>query len=172
MTTFNIAVYTDTICPWCYIAHKSLDQAISLYQKTYPGGRHDAFNFTFLPYYLDATAPSKGIPWEERVAQKNGQDAVNAIRTRLERVGRANGIAFGFNSRIGKTKDSHRLLKWARDKGGEGDQQKRLLETIFEWHFERDGDITDRQGLVTAVIASNLPEAEALQLLESDDCGA
>lgn len=31
----------------CYIGHKSLDKAIGLYQKTYPGGSQDEFVHTF-----------------------------------------------------------------------------------------------------------------------------
>lgn len=50
----------------CYIGHKSLDRAIDLYQKTYPGGSQDEFVFTFSPYYLDPKAPAIAIPWEER----------------------------------------------------------------------------------------------------------
>lgn len=166
MRVFQITVYTDTICPWCYIGHKSMDRAIDLYQKTYPGGSQDEFIFTSLPYYLDPTAPEKGIAWPDRVAQKNGADKVNAIRTRLQRVGRANGIEFNFDSKIGKTRDSHRLLQHVLQTRGNA-AHKRLLEEIYQEHFEQDCDITSHADLTKAAVRAGLPEEEVAAFLTS-----
>ncbi|KAF2161391.1 hypothetical protein M409DRAFT_28125 [Zasmidium cellare ATCC 36951] len=167
MVRFDIKIYTDTICPWCYIGHKSLDKAIGLYKKTYPGGSRDDFVFTFSPYYLDPTAPKVAIPWEQRVVQKNGDHMLHGIRTRLERVGRENGIQFNFESKIGSTRDSHRLLQHARQTKGP-EAQKQLLEEIFEWHFEQGGDITSHEGLTRAATTIGLPEDEISAFLLSD----
>lgn len=169
MVVFQITVFTDTICPWCYIGHKSLEQAINLYQKTYPGGSKDKFVFTYVPYYLDPTAPEQGIPWPQRVAQKNSEDRVDAIRTRLQRVGRANGIEFSFNSKIGKTRDSHRLLQHVLQTKGNA-AQKTLLEEIYKDHFEHDSDITSRVELSKTVARTGLMfEEEASAFLASGD---
>lgn len=167
---FNITVYTDTICPWCFIGHKSLDKAIELYKRTYPGGSRSKFVLTFLPYYLDPAAPTPGIPWEMRVSQKNGEERVNAIRTRLQRVGRFHGIEFSFNSKVGNTKDSHRLLLYALERRGPN-VQKALLEEILRAHFEQDGDITSHVLLAQAAVAAGIPEQEAAALLASDEGG-
>ena len=169
MAVFQITVWTDTICPWCYIGHKSLDKAIQLYQKTYPGGAQDQFVFTYKPYYLDPSAPEQGIPWPQRVAQKNGEDKVNAIRTRLQRVGRANGIEFSFNCKIGKTRDSHRLLQHVLQTRGNA-AQKQLLEEIYKDHFEQDSDITSQTSLIDSAVRSGiLSEAEATVFLASGE---
>lgn len=170
MSVFNITVYTDTICPWCYVGHKSLDKAIELYQRTYPGGSKAQYVFTFLPYYLDATAPIPGIPWETRVAQKNGEERVNAIRTRLQRVGRLHGIEFRFEGEVGNTRDSHRLLQYVRKHKGPG-VQKVLLEEIFKAHFEENGDITSHKLLIQAAVAAGILEQEAASLLSGDEDG-
>ncbi|KAI5368230.1 putative DSBA-like thioredoxin domain, Thioredoxin-like superfamily [Septoria linicola] len=167
MSAFQITVYTDTICPWCYIGHKSMDRAIDLYKRTYPGGSQDEFVFTYLPYYLDPNAPEKGIPWPERVAQKNGADKVNAIRTRLQRVGRANGIEFNFDSKIGKTRDSQRLLQHVLQTRGNA-AHKILLEEIYQEHFEQDCDITSHADLTRAAVRAGLPEEEVTAFLASD----
>lgn len=37
---------------WCYIGKRKLDRAISLYQKTYPGGKKDTFSIRWKPYYM------------------------------------------------------------------------------------------------------------------------
>lgn len=170
MKVFDITVYTDTICPWCYIGHKSLDKAIELYRKTYPGGSQAQFVFTFLPFYLDSSAPSPGIPWKTRVSQKNGEERVNAIRTRLQRVGRQHGIEFSFDCKVGNTRDSHRLLQYARKSKGP-EAQKILLEEIFRAHFEQDGDITLHALLTQAAVTADIPQHEAASLLASDEGG-
>ena len=150
----------------CYIGHKTLDHAIALYQKTYPRGSLDKFIFTFSPYYLNPDDPVQGIPWSERVAQKNGQERVNAIRTRLQRVGRANGIEFSFDGKIGQTKDSHRLMHFAPLEA-----RKTLLEEIFKAHFEHDADITLHEDLTNMAVSAGLERAEIVAFLESGYLG-
>lgn len=93
---------------------------------------------------------------------------VNAIRTRLERVGREHGIQFNFDSKIGSTRDSHRLLQYARSVKGH-EAQKLLLEEIFHWHFEQGGDITSHAGLMKAANTIGLSEDEVTTLLQSDE---
>ncbi|EME85901.1 uncharacterized protein MYCFIDRAFT_70920 [Pseudocercospora fijiensis CIRAD86] len=168
MGVFNITVYTDTICPWCYIGHKSLDRAIELYRKTYPGGSNKEFVFEYLPYYLNPDAPAEGIPWEERVADKNGEERVNAIRTRLQRVGRQNVIQFKFNNRVGNTRDSHRLLQQVRRTKGLG-AQKALLEQIYSAHMEHDADITSHNDMAKAAVSAGLDKDEVLAFLKSGE---
>lgn len=181
MTVFDIHVYFDTICPWvcslplspasinhaqCYIGHKVFERAIELYQKTYRGGSKDEFKFTFLPYILNPNDPDQGISWNERVALKNGEERVNAIRTRLQRVGRANGIDFTFNSKIGKTRDSHRLIQFAPP-----ESRKALLEEIFREHFEQDADITSHADLTKAAVAVGMDESTVMRFLQSGEGG-
>jgi predicted DsbA family dithiol-disulfide isomerase len=61
MTVFDIAIISDTVCPWCYIGYRCLSKAITLYQKTYPGGSKDIFNIEWKPYYSNPDAPTEGI---------------------------------------------------------------------------------------------------------------
>lgn len=153
----------------CCIGHKNLENAVALYKKTYPGGSKDEFLSTFWPFYLRPDAPAYGRPWEEVVAEKNGQERVNAIRTRLLRTGRASGIEFSFNSKIGSTRDSHRLIWFAGQKYP--DVQKQLLEEIFKDHFEHASDITSHVDLAKAAIAVGMPREVVSAFLESDEGG-
>lgn len=170
MTIFNILIYTDTICPWCYIGEKNLDRAIALYQRTYPGGSQDEFKFNYRPYYLDKDAPIPGMPMKERIAQKNGAEMARGIITRLERTGRACGIAFSFQGRIGNTKDSHRLLYFAAQKSPGA--QKALIERLFGDLFEGSSDISCRADLIRAATATGLVQEEVEAFFESQDGSA
>ena len=91
---------------------------------------------------------------------------MNGIRTRLQRVGRANGIEFSFNSKIGKTRDSHRLVRHAPP-----EVRKALVEEIFRLHFEHDADITSHSDLTKAAVAVGMNESDVEAFLESDQGG-
>ncbi|KAI1351396.1 DSBA-like thioredoxin domain-containing protein [Xylaria sp. FL0043] len=52
MTVIEIDVVSDFVCAWCYIGKRKLESAIALYQKVYPGGKHDIFKINWRPYYL------------------------------------------------------------------------------------------------------------------------
>lgn len=156
----------------CYIAHRTMTRAIELYQKTYPGASQDNITFLFHPFYRSPDAPTSGIPWDEAVARKNGPERLNAIRTRMERVGRENGILFSFGSRIGSTRDCHRMvLHFARPLGPETEQ--RLIEQIFAAHFEGDADITSHAALAQMAVKAGVckDEAEVLAFLGSGEGG-
>lgn len=162
MAIIEITIYFDTICPWCYIGHKNLARAIDLYQRTYPDARNDEIKYILLPYYLRPDAPQNvSVPVLDAIAQKNGEERVNAITTRLQRVGRASGIEFNFNSRIGSTRDSHRVIRFAPES-----KRKELLEEIYRLHFEQDADITSHDTLATAAETVGLAKADVLKLLE------
>ncbi|RYC54150.1 hypothetical protein CHU98_g12058 [Xylaria longipes] len=111
MTNFVINITSDPVCPWCYIGKRRLDKAIALYQKVYPSGRHDTFTVNWTAYYLDATAPAKGISHNERLLQKlattrskfnpdlsatdeETKELAQQLTARLASIGRQEGIAF------------------------------------------------------------------------------
>lgn len=104
----------------------------------------DEIPWSFHPYYRSPSAPPQGIPWHDAVAAKNGAHAVEAIKRKMERVGRENGIVFTFGSRIGSTRDAHRMvLRFGR----QGEGEKVLIEEVFRSHFEGDADITSHGDL-------------------------
>jgi predicted DsbA family dithiol-disulfide isomerase len=141
-----------------------------MYQRTYPGGSRDNFHFTYKPFYLDSAAPIPGTPMRERIAQKNGEEMAGGIITRLERVGRGCGIAFSFRGKIGNTRDSHRLLRFAGRKGG--GKTRELIEILFREVFEGEGDVSSREELVRAAVAVGLDGEEVGRFLESEEDGA
>ncbi|KAI4728353.1 thioredoxin-like protein, partial [Aureobasidium sp. EXF-10728] len=163
---FNIKIYSDT----CYIGLKTLEQAIKLYQRTYPNGSQDTFHITWSPYYLDAQAPTPGIPAATRIIQKNGIDRAQGIKLRLQRIGKAHGIDFSFNGKVGNTRDSHRVLYLAGLNKGE-DVQMGLAKELFSAHFEGDADVSCVAELTRAGVAAGIGEEEVVGWLESDDGG-
>ncbi|KAL2752121.1 hypothetical protein ACRALDRAFT_2114545 [Sodiomyces alcalophilus JCM 7366] len=158
MTNFNIRIISDNVCPWCYIGKARLDKAIALYQRTHPGAKDDTFTVTWSPFYLDPTAPKKGIPLLERIASRFGPDRIEGLQAHLRQVGQAEGINFKFDSFTGNTRDSHRVAELARTKGVE--TQNRVVAEIMRSYFEGSGDITSWDHLVAAAERGGLDGQE------------
>ena len=50
----NIKVISDTICPWCYIGKKQLEEAINKIDNI-------EFDISYKPFHLDPTMPIGGV---------------------------------------------------------------------------------------------------------------
>ncbi|OJD12715.1 hypothetical protein AJ78_06729 [Emergomyces pasteurianus Ep9510] len=61
MAVITIDIISDAICPWCFIGYRDLQKAISLYQKTYPGGSKDEFQLLWKPYFTGQEPPRRAI---------------------------------------------------------------------------------------------------------------
>ncbi|KAK4497495.1 hypothetical protein PRZ48_011946 [Zasmidium cellare] len=170
MTVIEVKVYFDTICAWCYIGHRTLFQAIALFQKTYPGASSDDFKVSFSPFYRDRTLPDEAVLLESRLVSSLGEDKLQDVRTRVDRIGRANGIIINLQSLIGSTRSSQRLIHHAGTVGGSA-LQKDLLEQIYFRWFEIGGDITSHAFLLECAKAVRLNLSEATDVLETGKYG-
>ena len=168
MTTFNIEIVSDRVCPWCFIGHKQLSKAIATYQSTH--GTSDTFSTTWKPFYLDPDAPKVSISKEERYAARFGAERTKAIHQRMNQVGESVGIHFKWGGKTGNTRDSHRLIQLGKTKSPE--TQTKVVEALFLAYFENEQDITDHDVLLAAAKKAGLDEAEARQwIVESDEGG-
>ncbi|RDI84610.1 hypothetical protein Vi05172_g5341 [Venturia inaequalis] len=168
MTNFNIEIVSDTVCPWCYVGHRKLLNAIQTFQSSHPT-RSDTFTTTWKPFYLDPTSPKISIDKSVRYAQKFGPGRTEAIFARMKDVGKSVGIDFKFGGKTGNTRDSHRLIQLGKIEG-EGIQTK-VVEALFAAYFENEKDITQRDVLVEAAVEAGLDRGKAEEWLEGDDGG-
>lgn len=135
----------------------------------YPGGKDDVFTISWLPFYLDPTAPEKGMPLLERFQQRFGPNKAAAMQDRLRSVGGQHGINFSFASKTGRTRDSHRLIQLAGRKGAA--VQNAVVLQLFQSYFEADGDITALDMLLEAGVKGGLDRAEVGDWLETGEGG-
>ena len=155
---------------WCYIGKRTLEKAISLYQKTYPGGKDDVFLVTWRPYYLNNDNPSsqsvdKRELTESRLSGISSARAT-AMTQRLSQIGRSVGIDFKYGGRIGGTRDTHRLIYLSQTKSL--DVQDALVEKLFEAYHELEKDISSRDVLRQIAIDAGLNGPEVEEWLNSD----
>ncbi|CAG7563138.1 unnamed protein product [Fusarium equiseti] len=163
MPTISIVVISDPVCPWCFIGALRLSQAISLYLKTVCS--RDIIITKWHAYQLDANTPTQ--PLVSKMASKWGIDEVPAVKTRLNSIGKREGLEFNFNSTIGNTRDAHRLEKLGRKVGLE----MGVAMEIMRMFFLGGGDITSKNDLIKAAERAGVDKDEAREWLEGDDGG-
>ncbi|KAI1869724.1 uncharacterized protein JN550_005705 [Neoarthrinium moseri] len=169
MTHFKIKVISDPVCPFCYLGKKRLDKGIELYKKVYPGGKDDTFSVSWSAFYLDPEAPKTGIPLTQRMEQRFGKDRLPMMREALRKQGLQDGIKFCTDSKIGNTRNAHRLIQLAKAKGNE--TENKVVMELFKSYFEENGDITSFDMLADAAAKAGVDRGEAKTWLESDKGG-
>lgn len=192
MTVFRIDIISDTVCPWCYIGARKLSRAIALYQKRHgaadagagsssasAGAGQDTFAINWLPYQLNPRFPAgTSEDKREHFSSRYGAGRLAQMEQIMGAAGREVGITFRFGGRTGNTRDSHRLIELAKQKGkgngdgdGDGSVQDQVVEQLFKAYFEDEKDITDHAILVEVAVKAGIDAAEARDWLESGKGG-
>jgi predicted DsbA family dithiol-disulfide isomerase len=157
----QIEIWSDVICPWCYIGKRHFEKALELF------GEHENMNVIWRSFELDRNAPQH-YPGtlEERLASKYGvslQEAA-AMNARVTAVARESGLEYRLSdARPGNTFDAHRLLHFANSKNL-GDQ---ATECIMQAYFSKSFPVGDRAALAGLAPQIGIAEAEAAEMLES-----
>jgi predicted DsbA family dithiol-disulfide isomerase len=152
------------------VGRRKLQRAISLYQKTYPGGKDDIFNITYRPYYLKYNDLPASVDKKELTDIKLAgisEERRTAMRQKMDQIGRSVGINFRWDGMIGSTRDAHRLVRYSQSKDKE--IQKLLLDKIFEAYHELESDISDRAVLTELAIEAGLDGKEVKNFLDSTE---
>ncbi|KAK4690779.1 hypothetical protein P7C71_g6090, partial [Lecanoromycetidae sp. Uapishka_2] len=168
MTSFNISIVSDTVCPWCYVGKNKLERGIAAYKSTHPDSK-DTFSTTWYPFYLNPHAPKTGIDKQEFYKSKFGEEKTLMIFDRLSAVGKDVGIEFSFGGKTGNTRDSHRLVQLGKTKSPE--VQTKVVEELFKSYFEKEKDITSHETLRDAGVKAGLAQEEVDEWLGSDKGG-
>ncbi|MTA58561.1 MAG: DsbA family oxidoreductase, partial [Actinobacteria bacterium] len=155
-----IDVWSDVVCPWCFIGKRRLEKALSQFDhKEEVVVRHRAFE-------LQPDA-KETMPTKELLADKyrvSPQD-VKAMQANVCAVADGEGLCYDLDETLsGNTFDAHRLLLWAATIG----KQDQLLEAMYSGYFENSIPVFSHQDLCTIATSIGLAEVEVMKILESD----
>jgi len=137
----QLDVVSDTVCPWCYIGKKRLDQALAMH-----GG--DGITLAWRPFQLDASIPEGGVDRKAYMEKKFGAERAKTVGNTIRELGEAAGITFRFDriERSPNTLDSHRLVRWA----GTAGCQNEMVDILFRRYFEDGEDVGSHDILLDA----------------------
>jgi predicted DsbA family dithiol-disulfide isomerase len=157
----TVDVYSDVICPWCYVGKRRLEQAL----KTWDGV---PVNIRWRPFQLNPTMPRNGMDRRQYLDAKFGSPAAaQAIYGQVSTAGTDEGISFAFE-RIARTPNTfaaHRLIWLA----GHHDKQDEMVELLFRQYFLEGGDIGNIGTLSLAAAQAGLDQAATETFLTGDE---
>jgi predicted DsbA family dithiol-disulfide isomerase len=153
-------VFSDTICPWCYVGKRRLERALEARPQRDLTIRWRAFQ-------LNPGMPAEGMERKAYIDAKfGGSERARAILDTVRAAGAGEGIAFAFDriKRTPNTLQSHRLIRFA----GTHDRQDETLEALFRAYFLHGRNISDRAVLADVAQDAGLDRGEAADYLAGD----
>lgn len=157
----EIDVYSDPICPWCYIGKRRLERALAA------RGEQDAV-IRWRAFQLNPDMPAEGIDRLRYMTLKFGGAArANQLYEKIRKVGSTVGIDFAFDRivRTPNTIEAHRLIRYANGTP----QAETVVELLFRRYFVEGGAIDDADSLVSLAIAAGLDADSVTAYLDSDE---
>ena len=152
-------IWSDPICPWCYIGKVRLDRAL----ESRPG---HPFEIRWHPFQLNPDMPPDGMARDEYLTLKFGAEGLlHAYRPVIE-AAEATGLTLNLPAitRTPNTLDAHRLIHWAGLEGRQG----MVLDRLFRAYFQDGRDIGAQGELIALAEAAGMERALVTRLMESD----
>jgi predicted DsbA family dithiol-disulfide isomerase len=155
----RLDIFSDPVCPWCYIGKANLDRALEAHAD-------HPFRIEWHPFQLNPDMPSEGVDKHDYLAAKFGEDRLVQMHLRLKEASRAAGAEIDPDTprRMPNTLDAHRLIHWA---GLEG-RQTAVVSAIMRAYWREGRDIGNAGVLADIAAASGMDRAVTARLLASD----
>jgi predicted DsbA family dithiol-disulfide isomerase len=155
----RIDIWSDVICPWCYLGSHRLSAALDQLGADDVEVRWHAFE-------LDPRAPAEPGDLRTALDRKYGPGSFDTMTPRLVALGAPEGIDYRFDRALRvNTFDAHRLLAWAAGQpGGQGP----LAERLFRAYFTDGADVSDHATLCRLVTESHGDAETAAVVLAGD----
>ena len=149
-TPLTLEIYTDYVCPWCYLASDTVARL----------GSRDDLQIKWVPFPLHPDTPPQGMNLKEWLG-----DGVDQAHQRL----------YGIMDRIGLEYDPDRVMTWnsrlAQELGMWGDTQAgggaALHRALFRAYFVHNRNISDQAVLLDCVKEAGMDVDAARTVLDT-----
>ncbi len=159
-TPIEIDVWSDVVCPWCFIGRRRLQKAIA----THSDGREVIVRHRAFQLQPDA---QDIVRTDEMLASKYKVDKaqVAQMQANVCSIADGEGLCYDLSETYsGNTADAHRLILWAEE-SGLGDA---LLEALYSAYFEKKRSIFTHEDLLSIASEEGIDSQAAMELLNSD----
>lgn len=164
-----VEVWSDVVCPWCYIGKRRFQTAAA---ELADDPSFDAdLEIVYRPYQLDPNAPpGAATPVPDVYARKfGGPERAAAIIDNVTAVAAGEGLEFHLDeAKRANTRDAHRLL-WYAERSGRPGAQAALKERLLSAYFTRGLHVGDAAVLAAEAGAAGLDADDARRFLDSDE---
>lgn len=159
----KIQVWSDIMCPFCYIAKKNFEKALE------NSPFKNEVEVEWKSFQLDPGfgERSGSMPISDYFIKQKGFSKSQFVQfqTQLKQMGTASGITFNQERTIAAdTFKAHKLLHLAKENG----KADAMEEALFEAHFVNGKDIADIDFLVSLAAQMGLDEEKARKVLSNE----
>jgi predicted DsbA family dithiol-disulfide isomerase len=156
--SMQVEVYSDTVCPWCFIGKRRF----ALARQQRPQLNIEVF---WRAFELNPDLATDGMDRDQYLMRKFGDPGrLQEMHENLREAGAALGIQFRFDliRRMPNSRASHALLAFAESQG----RQEEISEALFSAYFERGRDLGDPDVLVDVSKGQGLDSADSRRALD------
>ena len=155
----RIDIWSDVVCPWCYLGSRRLSAALDQVGRA-------GVEIHWRAFQLDPSAPTEPGDLRTVLDAKYGEGAFDSMTPRLVALGQEVGIEYRFDRALRvNTADAHRLIAVAG--AGSGDAQGEVVDRLFDAYFTKGADLSDRATLVSIAGDAGMDTDVATEVLAS-----
>ncbi len=157
----KVDIISDTICPWCYIGKARLEKAMTERPEI-------EFEIHWRPFQLNPDMPPGGMGRDEYLEAKfGGPDGARAAYEPVKQAAFDEGLDLRFDMipKTPNTIDSHRLVRWSKTAGVQGE----IVTALFQAYFEDGEDVSDPDILAQIAADNGMDANLVVDLLEGDE---
>ncbi|MCA2212763.1 DsbA family oxidoreductase [Jidongwangia harbinensis] len=157
----DIQVWSDVVCPWCYLGRARLEKALA--------GHDGEARVIYRAFQLDPAPVPEPVPTKTAMTAKfGGPERAEQMFAHVAAIAAAEGLVLNFDRAIAaNTFDAHRLIAW----GLAHQRQREMLDALQRAHFTDGIDIGSPAALVAVAESIGLDGPAAAAYL-ADDGGA
>ena len=157
----QLDIYSDPICPWCYIGKIHLERALETLNE-------NPFDIKWHPFQLNPEMPKNGMDRKKYLEQKFGSISsfASAYRPVIEHTKNFNiDLKLDKIQTTPNTINAHRIINWAVLE----DCQNKIVSELFKAYFVNGLDLGNNKILAKLASKYFMDEKSILRLLNSDN---
>lgn len=162
MSAMQVEVFSDVVCPFCYIGKRRLEEALSTFEH------RDEVTVTYRSFELDPQSPvTSELTLEQMLAQKYGRTLEQAreMNDRVTDMAATVGLDFQLqDAHPANTFRAHRLLHFAATRN----LANELTERLMRGYFSEGLRIGHRDELLHLAVEVGLDADEVAEVLDGD----
>lgn len=163
MEEIQIDIWSDVVCPFCYIGKRSLEKGIAM------SGLGDRVHITWHSFLLDPEMKEHvGESVIQYLAKRKGisEEQSQAMHAQVTERAAEFGLHYRFDqAKIANTLFAHTLIQKAHER----DEAGAMEEVLFKAYFCEGKDLNDIDTLKQLGQEGGLQEAECAHALQTDD---
>ena len=164
MTAITVEIWSDVVCPWCYIGKRRFERAADELEGEI------VLDVSYRPYQLDPTAsPGKTQSVFDAYTRKfGGPEQAQMMIDRVTRAAAEDGLDLRLDRALrANTLLSHRLL-WLAEQPDSPVSQAALKERLLQAYFIDGHNVGDPDTLADCAAELGFERTAVIEFLESD----